>query len=392
MLGAAIDYVEGALAIIPPPMLPSSPRAPMAEIGCSVDELDTPALCIDLDVFESNIARMAALCREHNVDWRPHSKAHKSPQIAKLLVNAGALGVTCAKLSEAEVMAMGGIQDILVANQVAGPAKMRRLVSVCRHANLIVTIDHVDQVQPISEATSAAGVNVRAIVEVNIGLNRAGIEPDQAVELAKVIDAAPGITLAGIMGYEGHLLTLEDQEEKASRIREALALLVSVRDRFLEAGLPCPIVSAGGTGSYATTVACPGVTELQAGGLIFMDAFYRYRCHVSGFGHALKLFVTVVSRPTASRAIVDAGRKSHHGDHHPSLVVGMEEHARFKRLSAEHGELELEGPAQKIRIGERLELIPGYSDLTNVLHNEFYGIRNGKLEVIWPLVGRGRLQ
>ncbi len=364
----------------------------MPEIGCSVDELDTPALCIDLDVFEKNIATMAAECRKHHVQWRPHSKAHKSPQIANLLVKAGAIGVTCAKLGEAEVMATGGIKDILVANQIAGPEKMRRLVSVCRHADLIVTVDHPDQVAAISAATSAAGVNVRAIVEVNIGLNRAGVEPEAAVELGKRIDQSPGITLAGIMGYEGHLLTLEDPEEKASKIREALALLVSVRDRFSEAGLPCPIVSAGGTGSYATTISCPGVTELQAGGLIFMDAFYRYRCHVTGFGNALKLYVTIVSRPAPGRAIVDAGRKSHHADHHPSLVVGWEEHARFQRLSAEHGELELDGPAQKLRIGDRLEIIPGYSDLTNVLHNEFYGIRNGKLEVIWPLVGRGRLQ
>lgn len=364
----------------------------MHEIGCSVEELDTPALCIDLDAIEANIDQMASLCREHGVQWRPHSKAHKSPQIAQKLVDAGAIGVTCAKLGEAEVMAAGGIRDILVANQIAGPAKMRRLVSVCRQADLIVTVDHPDQVAAISRATSDAGVNVRAIIEVDIGLHRAGVAPEGAVELGKIVDSAPGITLSGIMGYEGHLLTIEDQQEKERQIRDALAVLAQVRDRFVEAGLPCPIVSAGGTGSYATTVRCPGVTELQAGGLIFMDAFYRHRCQVADFQHALKLYVTVVSRPAPGRAIVDAGRKTHHIDHQPSIVVGYEESARFKRLSAEHGELELDEPARGLKIGDRLELIPGYSDMTNVLHNEFYGIRGGRLEVVWPLVGRGRLQ
>jgi len=364
----------------------------MHQIGCPVEELDTPALCIDLDAFEANIAKMAALCREHGVQWRPHSKAHKSPQIAQKLVEAGAIGVTCAKLSEAEVMGVGGINDILVANQIAGPVKMRRLVSAARQCDLIVTVDHADQVAAISRAVSDADLNVRAIVEVDIGLHRAGVAPENAVELAKIVDAAPGITLAGIMGYEGHLLTLTDQAEKERKIREALDLLVQVRDSYTEAGLPCPIVSAGGTGSYATTIRCPGITELQAGGLIFMDAFYRYRCNVTEFQYALKLYVTVVSRPTPNRAIVDAGRKSHFIDHQPSIVVGYEDSARFTRLSAEHGELELDEPARGIKIGDRLELIPGYSDMTNVLHNDFYGIRNGKLEVIWPLVGRGRLQ
>jgi D-serine deaminase-like pyridoxal phosphate-dependent protein len=364
----------------------------MHQIGCPVEELDTPALCIDLDAFEANIAKMAALCREHGIQWRPHAKAHKSPQIAQKLVEAGAIGVTCAKLSEAEVMAVGGIRDILVANQIAGPAKMRRLANVARQCDLIVTIDHADQVGPISRAMADAGLNVRAIIEVDIGLHRAGVAPEHAVELGKLVDAAPGITLAGIMGYEGHLLTLTDLDEKERKIREALGLLVEVRDRYVEAGLPCPIVSAGGTGSYSITMRCPGITELQAGGLIFMDAFYRYRCHVTEFQHALKLYVTVVSRPTPNRAIVDAGRKAHFVDHQPSFVVGYEDSARFTRLSAEHGELELDEPARGLKIGDRLELVPGYSDMTNVLHNEFYGIRNGQVEVIWPLVGRGRLQ
>jgi D-serine deaminase-like pyridoxal phosphate-dependent protein len=194
------------------------------------------------------------------------------------------------------------------------------------------------------------------------------------------------------MGYEGHLLTIEDASEKALAIRQAIATLVACRDDFIRAGLPCPIVSAAGTGSCTITATCPGVTELQAGGLIFMDAFYRHKCRVTAFDFALKLLCTVVSRPTPSRAIIDAGRKSVHADLHLPLVVGHEQQIEVVRLSAEHGELRLDEPAQGLKIGDRLWLIPGYSDMTNVLHNEFYALRGGRLEAVWPLISRGRLQ
>ena len=290
-------------------------------------------------------------------------------------------------------MAAGGIRDILVANQLFGPRKMQRLVEVCRQADLIVTVDHPDQVRAIGEATHAAGLSARAIVEVDIGLHRAGVAPDgPAVELGRAVEAQPGLELAGMMGYEGHLLTIEDPEQKEREIRAALGQLIETRDAFLAAGLPCPIVSAGGTGSYAITMTQPGITELQAGGLIFMDAFYRQKCRVEAFDFALKLVCTVVSRPVPARAVIDAGRKSVHADHATPLVVGHEHHIRVARLSAEHGELDLDESAHGLRIGDRLELIPGYSDMTNVLHNQFYGIRDGRVEAVWPLLARGKLQ
>ncbi len=365
----------------------------LTEIGCSIDELDTPALCIDLDVFDSNIAKMAALCRERGKDWRPHSKAHKSPEIAQRLIDAGAIGVTCAKLGEAEVMAEGGIRDLLIANQIVGPAKMRRLVEVRRKADPIVTVDHPDQVRAISQAMQQADLTVRTIIEVDVGLNRAGVQPGEpTMELARFIAQQPSLEFVGIMGYEGHLLTVEDQQEKAQQINAAMAILADTKEALEKAGLACPIVSAGGTGSYAFTSLCPGVTELQAGGLIFMDAFYRHKCHVEEFDFALKIVCTVVSRPTADKIILDAGRKTHHAYNHPSLVIGHEDDILLDRLSAEHGEFKLTPAAPDVKIGDRLELIPGYSDMTNVLHNQFYGIRNGKVETIWPLLGRGRLQ
>jgi len=362
------------------------------DIGLPVSELDTPALCIDLDALEANIRRMADLCREHSIDWRPHSKGHKSPEIARRQIEAGAIGVTCAKLGEAEVMAASGIRDILIANQLVGPRKMQRLAELCRNADPIVAVDHKDQVDAMSRAISAAGARLRVIVEVDVGLARCGTTPGQAtLELARHIHGSPGLELAGIMGYEGHLLTVDDLASKERSIREAMALLDSTRASLTEHDLPCPIVSAGGTGSYAYTIDCPGITELQAGGLIFMDVFYRDQCQVTGFAHALTILATVVSRPTPERAVIDAGRKTMNNELEMPEVIDAPG-IRVKRLSAEHGELTLQPEAQGLTIGDRVTLIPGYGDFTTVLHNEFHAVRAGHVEAVWPLAARGQLR
>lgn len=361
------------------------------QIGATLDDLDTPALCVDLDALERNIACMAALCQSHGVAWRPHAKGHKSPQIARRQVAAGAIGVTCAKLSEAEVMADAGIRDVLVANQIAGPHKVRRVVELARRADLIIAVDHLAQVEPVSAAAAAAGVQVRAIIEVDIGLNRSGVLPGSDVlTLAQAIDRLPGVRFVGIMGYEGHLLTVADADEKRRQIEAAMALLAGQRDQLLACGLECSVVSAGGTGSCLISMGCPGVTELQAGGLVFMDAFYRRRCQVDEFEYALRLLTTVVSRPTPDRAIIDAGRKSQFAELQPPIVCGRED-IRVGRLSAEHGQLELGPTARELRIGDRLELIPGYGDFTCVLHNEFVIHRDRRVVDVWPLAARGML-
>jgi D-serine deaminase-like pyridoxal phosphate-dependent protein len=361
-------------------------------IGCSIDDLDTPALCIDLERMERNIRRMAALCREHGVAWRPHSKAHKSPEIARWQVREGALGVTCAKLGEAEVLAAGGVRDLLIANMIVGRWKLARLAALCRQADPIVAVDDLAQAEPMSAAMTDAGVRVRVLLEVDIGLARVGVAPGApAVRLAQQVARLPGLNFAGIMGYEGHLLTIDDQQDKARQIRQAIAVLVDTKDQIERAGVECPIVSAAGTGSCLTTMTCPGVTELQAGGLIFMDAFYRHRCQVQEFEFALSLIATVVSRPAADRAIIDAGRKSQFVDSHPPLFPGLED-VELARLSAEHGELRLGPRAQHLKIGDRVQIVPGYSDFTNVLHNEFFCTRDDRLVGIWPLEGRGKIR
>ena len=361
-------------------------------LGTPKDQFDTPALCLDLDALEANIADAVALCRKHGVAWRPHAKCHKSPDIAHRLIDAGAIGLTCAKLGEAEVFAAAGVQDLLIANMIAGPRKVARLVELRRKADPIICLDHLDQAAPISAAMQAAELRVRAIIEVDLGLNRVGVQPGEAaVRLAQQVAKLPGIELVGIMGYEGHLLLIEDQAEKARKIRAALALLTDTRRALEKADLPCPIVSCGGTGSLPFAIGQPGITEVQAGGLIFMDAFYRHRCRIEQFRYALTLLVTVVSRPAPDRAIIDAGRKTMNIELHNPLVLGRDD-IQVTSLSAEHGSLKLAPSAQSLKIGERLELIPGYGDLTTVLHNHFYACRGGKLVDIWPLTGRGRLE
>ncbi len=364
----------------------------LPQLGSHKNELDTPALCVDLDVMEANLTAMVASCREHGVGWRPHTKCHKSPVIAHKVIDAGAIGITCAKLGEAEVMAAGGVQDILIANLIVGAQKVARLVQLRRMADPVVCIDHIDQARPISDAMAAAGLCLRVILEVDIGLHRVGVLPGKpSVALARQVAALPGITLAGIMGYEGHLLCIEDQDEKAQAISAALTVLTDTAEMLTEHGLPCQIVSCGGTGSFKFAITHAGITDVQAGGGMFMDAFYRHKCQVTDWGHALTVVATIVGRPTPSRAIVDSGKKTMDGNTHPPLLLARDD-IRVESLSAEHGTLHLEPTAQSLKIGDRLEFIPGYSDMTCVMHDHFLGFRNDRLEVIWPLEGRGRLQ
>jgi D-serine deaminase-like pyridoxal phosphate-dependent protein len=361
-------------------------------IESTKDALDTPALCLDLAAMDANIRAIVDSCRAHNVAWRPHAKGHKVPAIAQREIAAGAIGITCAKLGEAEVMAAAGIGELLIANMIVGPMKLARLVELRRIADPIVCVDHIDQVAPMAEAMSQAGLTLRTMIEVDIGLRRVGVLPGKgALALAGHILESPGLELVGIMGYEGHLLTVSDAHEKGAAIRAALGQLTDTAEALRRAGLPCDIVSCGGTGSYLYAIEQPGITEIQAGGAIFMDAFYRTRCRIPDLKFALTLLTTIVSRPAPDRAIVDAGRKSLNMELAMPLVAGRDD-IRVKGLSAEHGTLELGPTARDLRIGDRLELIPGYADLTVALHDELYGFRDDRLEVIWPIEARGKLR
>ncbi len=371
---------------------------PSAVIGRHISELDTPALCIDLDHMDANIQAMVATHRAAGKNWRPHAKCHKSPAIAHRLVAAGAIGVTVAKVSEAEVYIQSGIPDVLIANMVVGQAKLDRLASLCRSGRPIATVDHFAQAEALSRTCVRWGVRCRIIIEVNIGLDRVGTRPGHDTrELALGVATLPNLDFGGLMGYEGHLLTIADPVEKRDTIMGVLNVLGHMAELFRKDGLPVEIVSAGGTGSYQISVDNPSLTETQAGGGIFADPFYRDRCGVVGLEPSLRLIATCVSRPTLERAVLDTGRKALHPDIYPPSIVGIVggrslPDATRPTLSAEHLTLDLGPESQTLKIGDKVALIPGYCDHTNVLHNWFYGVRNDLVECVWPLTARGCLQ
>ncbi len=356
------------------------------------NDLDTPALCIDLNKLEANMQSVAQQCATAGVGWRPHIKCHKSARIARMQIDAGALGVTCAKLGEAEVMARAGIEDILIANLLVGKRKLERLAELCALSRIVVCVDHPEQVAAFSATFAQADRPLRVIVEIDLGMQRVGVAPGRAaLELAQRVAQSPGLVLEGVMGYEGHLLQIQDLDEKQRIIDAALSRLVETADLLRTEGLPCPIVSCGGTGSYQISIHHPGITEVQAGGAIFMDEFYRTKCQVQGLENALTCMATVVSCPASDRVVIDAGRKTLDTQicmprvlDHPELEIAY--------LSAEHGVLRVAPRTAAPRIGDRLELIPGYVDFTTVLHDVFHVFRGTQPVGDWPLDARGALQ
>jgi D-serine deaminase-like pyridoxal phosphate-dependent protein len=354
-------------------------------------EVDTPALLVDLDALEANIARIATVCRKSGINWRPHTKGIKVPQIARKLTDAGAIGITCAKLGEAEVMAAHGFSDILIANQIVGPQKIARLVALRATCDVIVAVDSKENVTAIAEAARAEGVTVRVVIEVNMGMNRAGVEPgDATVELARFIATQPGVKFAGLMGWEGQTAGIADPKVKADAVRAAVASIVQTAAACRAAGLSVDIVSCGGTGTYWLSAAQPGVTEIQAGGGVFCDVHYRKDFAVD-HPYALTIMTTVTSRPTPTRIICDAGKKTMSSDGGIPEPIGLGA-IKSARLSAEHGNIELETPNTALRVGDRLEWIVGYSDTTVHLHDEIHATRKGRIEATWPIVGRGKLK
>jgi D-serine deaminase-like pyridoxal phosphate-dependent protein len=363
----------------------------LSPVGLSLNQIDTPALLLDLDAFEANTAKMAEHFRTRHVQWRPHAKAFKSPAIAHKLLKAGAIGVTVAKVSEAEVMAAGGIKDILIAHLVVGPSKVARLAALQRQADVKVTVDHPDHLAPLGEAASRFGTTIGVLVDFDIGLGRTGVRSlDGAKQLVEDITHTPGLRFDGLMGYEGHTLAIADPLDKRQAIAHAIGRLVQLRRTIEQAGFPCRIVSAGGSGSYQFTADLPGVTEIQAGGALFLCMYYSEVCGVVGHQRALTVLSTVVSRPSPDRAILDAGHKALSEFKTTPLVQGMPG-CEVLGLSAEHATIGLSGSSE-LSIGQKVQLIPGYSDFTFVLHDRIIAHRQGLVEAVWPILGRGMMQ
>jgi len=347
--------------------------------------LDTPALCIDREALEYNISAIARWCSQYGKQWRPHAKCHRSGPIAQRLVAAGAIGATCATLAEAEVLAAAGISDLLIANLVVAARKLERLVQLRRVANPMLCVDHIAQAEALNATFERHGMSIRVLVEVDIGMKRVGVSPGEAAwQLARNILRLPHLELAGLMGYEGHLLLVEDPQEKRRRIHQALDLLQETRDLWRRHGVACPIVSCGGTGSLPYCLEHPAVTEVQAGGAIFMDEFYRHHCHTLPLRQSLWVLSRVVSRPCPLRAVMDAGRKALSQDLAWPRVVSPTG-CRVMSLSAEHGVLAVAEDAEDISLGSLVRVIPGYSDFTTVLHDRYVVLSGDETVDEWPI-------
>jgi len=347
-----------------------------------INNVDTPVIWVDLDIMENNIRLMAARMREAGVDWRPHTKGIKIPDIAKKLIEAGAIGITCAKLTEAEIMGNAGIKDILIGNQVVGTNKVNRLIALQNIADVMVAVDDFDNAKMISEKAVEADRKIRVLVELNIGMQRAGIEPgENALHFVKRVCALPGIEFCGLMGWEGHIVGIADPAEKDTAGRKAMAALTGTVDLVKDAGIDVPIVSCGGTGSYKISAYTLGVTEIQAGGAIFGDQTYvRWGAETTP---SLFVIATVTSHNVPERAVVDTGQKSLTNVTMPK-PVGLEG-VEVKSLSSEHGVLAIENPDIKLKVGDKIMLSVGYGDWTLFLHDQLFGVRNGFIENIYEI-------
>ncbi len=355
--------------------------------GLPVEALDTPALLVDLDAFEHNARRIADACRRAGIAWRPHVKACKTPQLAQILIECGAVGLTCAKVSEAEAMADGGLDDLLIANEVVGERKVARLVDLAQRAKLCVAVDDEANLTMIAQQAQAAGAVVDVLVDVDVNLHRCGVSPDDAAALCRRATELDGVRLRGLMGYEGHVMGMEPLE-KERETSVSGELLQRARRGAEAAGIPVGVLSGGGSGNYRFVLRQRLLTELQAGGAALMDLTYE-QMGVEGHRRAFALSAQVVSA-AAGRAAADAGWKAT-GRHTGLPQVVAPEGARCVGLSAEHTHLALDDGAS-VRPGDRFRLIPHYSDSTMLLHRTLYAHREGVVEAAWPITGAGALQ
>jgi D-serine deaminase-like pyridoxal phosphate-dependent protein len=350
-----------------------------------IEDLDTPALTVDLDAVERNVARVQARCDEAGLALRPHIKTHKLPALAHLQLRAGAVGIACQKLGEAEVMTAAGLRDILLTYPIVGAAKARRFAALAREATMAAVGDSEVVARGLSAALDAVGASADFLVECDTGFGRTGVQtPAAAVELGALADTLPGLRFAGFMTYP----TLPGTG----------AWLQSAAELAAARGLDVRWVSGGGTpaGRWEATREAPVLTEVRAGTYVYGDRMCIADGSVGLEDCALRLRVTVVSRPTSERAIVDAGSKALTSDTAPSLdgyghVVEYPA-ARIPMLNEEHGYLDLTACSERPEIGETLTIVPNHACGTTNMHDEVVAHRGGEIVAVWPIAARGKLR
>jgi D-serine deaminase-like pyridoxal phosphate-dependent protein len=350
----------------------------------TLEHLDTPALLVDAVRYEQNIALCFAQFAGTRVTVRPHLKTGKSPIIAKHLLEAGAHGICVAKLSEAEVMVAHGLEDVLITTEIVGASKVARLIELLRgHPEVKTVLDSIAGAEEINRAASQSGVRVKVLLDVNVGQNRCGIEPETATALPQQLKPLSNLELIGVQGYEGHLQHVRDPQERRAQARAAMDRLAVAVERIRALGFSVPVVTTGGTGTCVFCAEHPMVTEVQPGSFVFMDSDYLATGGLP-YASALSVLTTVISAPSSDRVVVDAGNKSLSLDLPGwSYLPAGDEHGILTRAA---------GFATQLMVGDRVMLLPSHIDTTVNLHDMFHVQRNGVLEDSWPILARGKVQ
>jgi D-serine deaminase-like pyridoxal phosphate-dependent protein len=359
--------------------------------------LTTPALTIDLDILERNLDRMAAYCREHSIGLRPHTKTHKAPEVGRMQVERGAVGLTVAKVGEAEVMAAAGLDDILIAFPIWGEEKLRRIANMAREHTILLSLDNEATAEGLSRAASDAGATVGVLVEFDVGMRRCGVEPGPtALELARKIAKMPGLKFRGLMLYPGNIWGMEvDRKQKAKQVAD---LVDQTLEPFRKVGMEVEIVSGGSTPSALLSHEIPGVTEIRPGTYVYNDlnTYFQGVCRLEDC--AARVVATVVSTAVPGRAMIDAGSKTLSADALGSgpakghgYVVEAPDAALIK-LNEEHGHLDITNSTHKFHVGEVVTVIPNHVCTCVNMHDEVFLVRNGQVVGSWKVAARGKVR
>ncbi len=366
-----------------------------AKPGMDEKDIQTPCLIVDLDVLEENLDKMQRHADAMGVRLRVHGKMHKSADIAKMQIERGACGICCQKVSEAESFARQGIKDILVSNQVRDPAKIDRLARLPkRGVRTLVCVDDIENVANLSAAAQKHGTEIEVLVEIDCGAGRCGVTTTQAVvDIAKAVDAAPGLKFSGIQAYQGAMQHMDKYEDRKAKIDIAVAMVRDAVDTLRAEGLTCDIVGGGGTGSYYFEGNSGVYNELQCGSYAFMDADYGRILDKDGkpiseteFSSSLFLLSSVMSHAKPDKAIVDAGLKAQSVDSGLPKISGRKG-VEYVKCSDEHGVIA--DPDGLLKVNDKVRLIPGHCDPTCNVHNWYVGVRNGRVESLIPVTARG---
>ncbi len=354
-------------------------------IGKKRREVATPALILDLDVAKRNIKYMADCISKMPAELKPHIKVQKCSELAKMQIEAGAIGVCTATVWEAIVMSRAGIEDVYIANQIGGPAKIKALAEEAKRGRLSLAVDNKQNADDLSEAARAAGSELGVLIEVDVGMGRGGVRSvDEAQDLAQHLSKLPNLRFLGIQGYEGHCMLEPDRELRVKKVKKAIDHLGEVIDRLAKSGFECKIVSGGGTGTYNITGADPRITELQAGSYVFMDNFHGNL--VPGFSRSLTVLSTVFIQH-GNTIIMDAGRKSIGIDLVPPTMMEYPDYqARF--FAEEHALFDVDEKC-RLKLGDTVELTPGYAPTTVNLYDAFHVVEDDVVVDIWPIIPRG---